>query len=64
VTIESNGTFITSNAGVLLASRIERRLGLASRLSEVLRDERDPALVRHTYESQMRQRLLQIACGY
>jgi hypothetical protein len=64
VTIESNGTFITSNAGVLLASRIEQRLGLAEQLSEVLRDEREPALVRHTYESQMRQRLLQIACGY
>lgn len=64
VTIDSNGTFITSNAGVLLASRIERRLGLSMRLSAVLRDERDPALVTHTYEDQMRQRLLQIACGY
>jgi hypothetical protein len=64
VTIESNGTFITSNAGVLLASRIEQRLGLAERLSGVLRDERDPDLVTHTYPSQMRQRLLQIACGY
>lgn len=64
VTIEANGTFITSNAGVLLASRIEQRLGLAERLSGVLRDEREPAFVTHTYESQMRQRLLQIACGY
>jgi hypothetical protein len=64
VTIESNGTFITSNAGVLLASRIEERLRLSERLSAVLRDERDPALVTHTYENQMRQRLLQIACGY
>lgn len=64
VTIESNGTFITSNAGVLLASRIEQRLGLAKRLSGVLRDERERAFVTHTYESQMRQRLLQIACGY
>ena len=64
VTIESTGTFITSNAGVLLASRIEQRLGLAHRLSGVLRDERESAFVRHTYESQMRQRLLQIACGY
>ena len=48
VTFESNGTFITSNAGVLLASRIERRLGLAKRLSAVMRDERDASLVRHT----------------
>lgn len=64
VTIDSNGTFITSNAGVVLASRIERRLGLAQRLSRVLRDERESTFVKHTYESQMRQRLLQIACGY
>jgi hypothetical protein len=64
VTIESNGTFITSNAGVLLASRIERRLGLARRLSAVLRDERDASRVTHSYENQLRQRLLQIACGY
>ena len=64
VTIESNGTFITSNAGVLLASRIEHGLGLARRLSELLRDDRDPSYVVHSYESQMRQRLLQIVCGY
>lgn len=64
VTIESNGTFITSNAGVLLASGIERRLGLARRLGAVLRDEREPSRVTHSYEDQLRQRLLQIACGY
>ena len=50
VTIESNGTFITSSAGVLLASRIEQRRGLAAPLSGVLRDEREPALVTHSYE--------------
>lgn len=64
VTVDSNGTFITSNAGVLLASRIEKRLGLAQRMAGVLRDERDPSRVTHSYENQMRQRLLQIACGY
>lgn len=64
VTVESNGTFITSNAGVLLASRIEHRLGLARRLSGVLTDDRDPSYVVHSYESQVRQRLLQIVCGY
>ncbi len=64
MTIESNGAFITSNAGVLLASRIEARLGLAQRLGAVLRDDRDPSRVTHSNESQLRQRLLQIACGY
>jgi len=64
VTIESNGTYITSNAGVLLASWVERRLEVARRLSAVLHDERNLAWVTHTYETQIRQRLLQIVCGY
>jgi hypothetical protein len=64
VTIESDGTFITSNAGVLLAAQIEKRLRMSKRLAGMLRDERDPARVTHSYESQMRQRLLQIVCGY
>lgn len=64
VTIASDGSFITSNAGVLLAGRIERRVGLSRRLSAALRDRRNPMLVNHTYESQVRQRILQIACGY
>jgi len=34
------------------------------RLGAVLRDERDPSFVKHTYEAQLRQRILQIACGY
>jgi hypothetical protein len=64
VTITGTGKFITSNAGVLLAAKVERRLGLCSRLAVVLRDRRDPAYVKHSHEDQMRQRVLQIACGY
>lgn len=64
VTMTGKGKFITSNAGVLLASRIEQRLGLCSRVAEQLSDSRDPRYVTHTYEDQLRQRVLQIACGY
>lgn len=59
-----DGEEITSDAGVLPLSQIEQRLGLARRLAEVLDDERDPLRVVHTLEDQLRQRLLQICCGY
>ena len=64
VTFTGQGRFITSNAGVLLAAKIEKRLGICSRLAGVLRDDRNPLYVTHTHEDQMRQRILQIVCGY
>lgn len=59
-----DGEQISSNGGVLLASQVERKLGLVSRLSRALSDSRDARYVRHDFESQMRQRVLQIAAGY
>jgi Transposase DDE domain group 1 len=64
VTVASDGRMTSSDAGVLAMGRIEKRLGLASRLSEVLVDPRDPSRVIHSYEDQLRQRILQIVCGY
>jgi hypothetical protein len=64
VTMIGNGQFLTSNAGVLLAARTEQKLGISERLARHLRDHRNPLYVRHTFEDQIRQRVLQIACGY
>lgn len=64
VTLTSEGRHLTSNAGVLVLGRVERQLKLSSHLAEVLIDERAPHLVRHTTENLIRQRVLQIACGY
>jgi len=64
VTIRSAGGHITSNAGVLMLSRIERQLKLCGRFAKALNDSRMPKRVRHTIADQLRQRVLQIACGY
>jgi len=64
VTARFDGEEITSDAGVLPLSMIERKLRLAERLAAVLDEERDPSRVLHTNEDQLRQRLLQICCGY
>ena len=64
VTFRFDGEQISSNAGVLLASEVERKLGLIERMAEALSDLRDSRYVRHDLKSQMRQRVLQIAAGY
>ena len=64
VTARFDGEEITSDAGVLPLSMIERKLRLAERLAAVLDEEREPSRVQHTNEDQLRQRLLQICCGY
>lgn len=64
VTVTAAGGYITSNAGVLLVSRIERQMRVCERLASVLEDGRLAERVRHTTADQLRQRVLQIACGY
>lgn len=64
VTFAPDGQFVASDAGVLALAKIDKRIDLSRRLSGVLIDPRDPDRVVHTYEAQLRQRILQIACGY
>ena len=55
---------ITSDAGVLLLREVENRLGLVEGYSRCLSDHRDQRYVQHSHPDQLRQRILQIACGY
>lgn len=55
---------LSTDVGALMLARIDRQLGLSSRIAEALVDPRDPDRATHTYEDLVRQRLLQIACGY
>ncbi|HSB36989.1 MAG TPA: transposase, partial [Thermoanaerobaculia bacterium] len=64
VTTVFDGGSVTSDAGVLLLSGIDRELGLTRRLAAALGDRRDPSKVRHEMEELLRQRLFQICCGY
>jgi hypothetical protein len=64
VTTVFDGGSVTSDAGVLLLSGIDRELGLTRRLAAAMGDRRDPSKVRHEMEELLRQRLFQICCGY
>ena len=59
-----DGGRLSSDGGVLLFPRIERRLGIAGLLASCLHDERNPASTTHTYADMIRARLFAIACGY
>src|SRR4051794_701334 len=64
VRVTFDGGRLTSDAGVPLLADIERRLGIAERLSRCLADPRTPRRVRHTLVEMIRFRILLIAAGY
>ena len=55
----------TSNdGGLLLLKEVDNEIGLIDRLSGCLQDDRHQAYVKHSYDSMLRQRIMQIAAGY
>jgi Transposase DDE domain group 1 len=64
VTTVFDGGNLTSDSGALLLNRVDERLGLSRRLTEVLSDPRQEAKVLHPLRDLLRQRLFQIALGY
>ncbi|HEX7972572.1 MAG TPA: IS1380 family transposase [Thiobacillus sp.] len=59
-----DGGQLSSDAGVLMLRGVEKRLGIARRLSGCLKDKRAPELIMHTVEEMIRLRILAIAAGY
>ena len=59
-----DGGRLSSDGGVLLLREIERGLGVADGLASCLKDERDPACIRHSLAEMIRARMFAIACGY
>lgn len=55
---------ITSDGGVVLLHRVDRRFGLLRRFARCFVDHRDPDLIEHEVEQLLRQRVFGIACGY
>jgi hypothetical protein len=64
VSVAFDGGMLSSDAGVLLLREVERRLGLAARLSLCVNDKRDPDCIQHTVEEMLRLRMIAIAAGY
>src|SRR3954469_17936516 len=59
-----DGGRITADGGVLLLGMVERQLGIAAKLAQLIADPRKPALVTHSVDDILRARMLAIACGY
>lgn len=55
---------ITSDGGVVLLHRVDRRFGLLRRFARCFRDHRAPELIKHPVEQLLRQRVFALACGY
>ncbi|MBC7542522.1 MAG: IS1380 family transposase [Candidatus Sericytochromatia bacterium] len=62
--VRFDATHTTSDAGVVLLSRIDARLKLCERLAGAIADQRNPLLVTHLLVTLLRQRIFQIAMGW
>lgn len=64
LTYNFDGGNITSDGGLLLIQRIDKKLSLSQKMSESLVDKRQASKVQHMNEDLIRQRLYQIIMGY
>jgi hypothetical protein len=64
VSVAFDGGLLSSDGGVLLLRGVERRLGIAERLSGCMTDRRDPTRIDHTLAEMLRLRMFLIAAGY
>ena len=58
------GGDISSNGGLPLLREVDRRLGLMSSVARCVPDHREPAFIRHSLESMLKQRVYGLALGY
>ena len=58
------GGDISSDAGVLLLRKLDRRLGLLDAVARVLTDPRDPERIEHTVGEMLKQRVFGLVQGY
>lgn len=64
VVVGFDGGDVSSDGGFLLLREVERRLGLLNKVARVLPDPRNPALVDHSTEHLLRQRVFGLCQGY
>lgn len=63
VQLDFNGGSVTSNAGILLLSETEKRVGIIDLVVSCIADKRRPYSVEHSLKELVSQRVFQIACG-
>ena len=59
-----DGGTLTSDGGVVLLGEVERQRGILRQFAACFRDGRHPALIEHSVEELVRQRVLALALGY
>ena len=64
VTARCDGGDITSDSGLLLLSAADKKIGLTSSLSAVIKDNRQSAKVRHKQDTLLAERIFGIGQGY
>jgi hypothetical protein len=64
IDVRFDGGDVSSDGGLLLLREVERRLGLLKEVAQILPDPRNPALVDHTTEHLLRQRVFGLCQGY
>ena len=64
VEVNYTGKDISTDGGALLLREMDNRLGLIDKISDSIKDERDQRYVDHQLKEMIRQRVIQIACGY
>lgn len=64
VEVRFNTEQISSDGGLLLINEVENQLHLIDNLSSCINDTRNQGYVKHSVNSMLRQRIMQIAAGY
>ena len=59
-----DGGSMTSDAGVMLLSETDRRLGLSEQAARGIADPRNPLLIKHSVRDMLRQRVYGLALGW
>lgn len=59
-----DGGSMTSDAGVLLLSKVDQRLGLIAAAARCIADPRNPLLITHAAHEMLRQRVFGLALGW
>jgi len=64
VEADFSGGDITSNAGILLLSEVDRKIGLSRSVAKTMGDDRRKASCEHSVEELLKQRIYALALGY
>ena len=64
VEVSFNLNQTSNDGGLLLLRETEKSIGIIARISDQLKDRRHQSYVQHSYDTLLRQRIMQIAAGY